>query len=107
MDGIIALVTNTGRVKRICAEDLVMSDRGGRASTAPGLIELGPGERLVGAVVSPGDGALLLVTAGGQYLLMAEEELRPMGLGARGLICLHPASGDEVVSVVRLEGGGA
>lgn len=55
-------------------------------------------------VATRGCGQLVLVTAQGRYSMWCEEDIRPMGLGAKGVIWVALHEGDRVVGGPYLEG---
>jgi DNA gyrase subunit A len=89
--GYLCLVTKQGRIKRIALSDLD-AVRGNDTV----VIGLESGDTLVTAFATPGDGELILVSAQGQAIRFAEEEVRPMGLPAAGVLSMKLAKGDEV-----------
>ncbi|HXV42712.1 MAG TPA: DNA gyrase subunit A, partial [Anaerolineae bacterium] len=90
--GYLCLVTKQGRIKRISLSDLD-AVRGNETT----VIGLEKGDALLTALATPGDGELILVSAQGQAIRFAEEEVRPMGLPAAGVLSMKLAKGDEVV----------
>ncbi len=89
----LLLVTNTGTIKRIAAEDLAGGDRKGGIS----VIKLGDGERLVAAVPWVDDDPYVVVTAKGQAIRFVPADVRPMGRAAAGVRGIKLAAGDEVI----------
>jgi DNA gyrase subunit A len=90
--GYLCLVTKQGRIKRISLSDLD-AVRGNETT----VIGLEKGDALLTALPTPGEGELILVSAQGQAIRFAEEEVRPMGLPAAGVLSMKLAKGDEVV----------
>ncbi len=88
----LCLVSRQGRVKRVALSDL-MAVRG--SDTV--VIGLDQGDTLLTAFATPGESELILVSARGQAIRFAEEEVRPMGLPAAGVLGLKLAAKDEVV----------
>ena len=62
------------------------------------MIGLDDGDELLWADVSPGGGEILLVTAYGQAIRFAEDEVRPMGLPAGGIGGIKLRARDCVVA---------
>jgi DNA gyrase subunit A len=90
--GYLCLVTQQGRVKRVLLSDLE-TVRGSEAV----VIGLEKGDKLLTAFATPGNGDLLLVSAQGQAIRFAEEEVRPMGLPAAGVMGMKLAGNDTLV----------
>ncbi len=88
----LCLVSRQGRIKRVALSDLA-AVRGSEAV----VIGLDRGDTLLTAFATPGKGELILVSAQGQAIRFAEEEVRPMGLPATGVLGLKLATKDEVV----------
>jgi DNA gyrase subunit A len=90
--GYLCLVTQQGRVKRVLLSDLE-TVRGSEAV----VIGLEKGDKLLTAFATPGKADLLLVSAQGQAIRFAEEDVRPMGLPAAGVMGMKLAGGDVLV----------
>jgi DNA gyrase subunit A len=88
----LCLVTRQGRVKRLELAD-VSAVRGSEAV----VMGLEHGDSLLTAFTTPGAGELILVSAQGQAIRFAEEEVRPMGLPATGVLGMKLAARDEVI----------
>jgi DNA gyrase subunit A len=88
----LCLVTEQGKVKRVLLSDLD-AVRGSEAV----VIGLDKGDRLLTAFATPGEGELLLVSAQGQAIRFAEEEVRPMGLPAAGVMGMKLGGNDLLV----------
>lgn len=100
-DGYLCLVTRQGRIKRVALSDLA-AVRGNDTV----VIGLEKGDTLLTAFATPGEGELLLVSAGGQAIRFAEEEVRPMGLPAAGVLGMKLAAKDELVGAGPLKSRG-
>jgi DNA gyrase subunit A len=98
----LLLATVQGKVKRVAVADLM--DQG---STDPQVIGLDDGDELLWAGISPGGGEFLLVTAQGQAIRFAEEDVRAMGLPAGGIGGVKLATKDRVVAAIALVKDGA
>ena len=72
-----------------------------QASADPQVIGLDDGDELLWAGVSPGGGEFLLVTAQGQAIRFAEDDVRSMGLPAGGIGGVKLAAKDRVVAATR------
>jgi DNA gyrase subunit A len=90
--GYLCLVTRQGKVKRVLLSDLD-AVRGSEAV----VMGLDKGDTLLAAFATPGEGELLLVSAQGQAIRFAEEEVRPMGLPAGGVMGMKLGGNDELV----------
>ena len=71
-----------------------------QASADPQVIGLDDGDELLWAGVSPGGGEFLLVTAQGQAIRFAEDDVRSMGLPAGGIGGVKLAAKDRVVAAM-------
>ncbi len=89
------LATVQGKVKRVAVADLI-----DQASADPQVIGLDEGDELLWAGVSPGGGEFLLVTAQGQAIRFAEDDVRSMGLPAGGIGGVKLAAKDRVVAAM-------
>jgi DNA gyrase subunit A len=90
--GYLCLVTRQGKIKRVLLSDLE-AVRGSEAV----VIGLEKGDKLLTAFATPGEGELMLVSAQGQGIRFAEEEVRPMGLPAAGVLGMKLGAKDELV----------
>jgi DNA gyrase subunit A len=89
------LATRQGVVKRVALGDLP-----GVSSEAFSVIGVDEGDALVGAAVTSGEDEVLLVTYAGQVIRFKEEEVRPMGLPAGGVLGIKlGGAGDRVVAL--------
>ena len=82
-------------MKRVAVADLM-----DQASADPQVIGLDDGDELLWAGVSPGGGEFLLVTAQGQAIRFAEDDVRSMGLPAGGIGGVKLAAKDRVVAAM-------
>ena len=73
-----------------------------QASADPQVIGLDDGDELLWAGISPGGGEFLLVTAQGQAIRFAEDDVRSMGLPAGGIGGVKLAAKDRVVAAMAL-----
>ena len=71
-----------------------------QASADPQVIGLDDGDELLWAGISPGGGEFLLVTAQGQAIRFAEDDVRSMGLAAGGIGGVKLAAKDRVVAAM-------
>ncbi len=92
-NGFLVLATAQGKVKRVTLSDL--ADQAGANPTVIGLDE---GDELVWAGLSAGGGEIMLVTAQGQAIRFAEDDVRAMGLPAGGIGGIKLASKDRVIA---------
>ncbi|MFN3763040.1 MAG: DNA topoisomerase (ATP-hydrolyzing) subunit A, partial [Anaerolineae bacterium] len=84
------LATRRGMVKRVAVEDLPPVGAG----TVIGVAE---GDAVVGAAWTTGTDEVVLVTRAGQAIRFQEEEVRPMGLPAAGVMGVKLADGEDRV----------
>jgi len=94
----IVCATANGMVKR-SASSLLPSAHG-QAFTAIGLAE---GDRVVGVQLTQGHEHLMLLTQQGMAICFEQDEVRPMGLPAGGVIGIKLAEGDSVVSLAAID----
>ena len=92
---LLLLATVQGKVKRVAVVDLL-----DQASADPQVIGLDDGDELLWAGISPGGGEFLLVTAQGQAIRFAEDDVRSMGLAAGGIGGVKLAAKDRVVAAM-------
>jgi DNA gyrase subunit A len=88
----VFLVTKKGIAKRMPVSDLEGINRAGKR-----VLGLAPDDGIARVRVTSGSDELLLVTARGQALRVQEEEFRPQGRSARGVIGVRLDEGDQVV----------
>jgi len=86
------LATRGGRVKRIAVEDLLA------ARNTVTVMGLNGDDELAAAVLTPGDGEIILVTRQGKAIRFRESEVRVMGLPAAGVGGIRLDDGDAVVA---------
>jgi DNA gyrase subunit A len=90
--GYLFLVSRGGKVKRI-----TMSDFANVRGNETVVMGLDSDDSLLAVFATPGESEVILVSALGQGIRFAEEEVRPMGLPAGGVYGIKLAKGDEVV----------
>ena len=66
------------------------------------LVKVNDGDRLGWVHISNGDKDILLVTAGGMAIRFSEDDVRPMGLVAAGVMGMKLKVGDEVIGMALL-----
>ncbi|HXL02079.1 MAG TPA: DNA gyrase subunit A [Candidatus Atribacteria bacterium] len=91
-------VTSKGKVKKVDLLEFVSITRRGLKA-----IELEEGDELASVFISGGKDHVLLATAQGYGITFSEENVRPMGRGARGVRGINLRPGDRVVGAVPLE----
>ncbi len=91
VEGFLVLATAKGAIKRINMADLAAA-----AQANPNVIKLDD-DTLAWAGVSSGGGEIMLVTAAGQVIRFAEDDVRPMGLPAGGIAGIKLQGDDRVV----------
>jgi DNA gyrase subunit A len=90
----LTLGTRGGRIKRIAQGDLSAALRG-----AVSVMNVEEGDQLAWVAESNGQSEILLVTRQGKAIRFAEEEVRPMGLPAAGVLAIKFGSDDAVVGM--------
>ncbi len=101
LSGYLCLVSRRGRIKRITLSD-VGDIRGSEAL----VMGVDKGDSLLTAFITPGKGEVILVSARGQGIRFAEEEVRAMGLPAAGVWGIKLAKDDQVVGAGPLKSRG-
>ncbi len=86
------LGTAGGMVKKISVADLP-----GPSSQVYNVMNVAEDDALVDARLTTGADEILLVTSGGRAIRFKEEEVRPMGLGAAGVMGIKPGEHDDRV----------
>ena len=94
-EGFLFLVTRHGTVKRIALADFTQV-----ALNALDVISVNAKDGLACALVTPGDGEVLLVTRTGRSIRFSEEKVRAMGTAARGVAGINLKHGDEVIAAL-------
>ncbi len=93
-DWFVVTTTRQGMVKKSALSELP----GASANTFT-LARVNDGDRLGWVRLSKGQSEILLVTAGGMAIRFNEEDVRPMGLIAAGVMGIKLQEGDEVVGM--------
>jgi len=93
----VVIVTAQGMVKRTSLEEYRQQSRGG---SGVGAINLGDGDKVVGAVITDGKKDLMVVTAKGMSIRFAGEDARAMGRTASGVRGISLKDGDCVAALV-------
>jgi DNA gyrase subunit A len=88
-------VTEQGMVKKSALEDLP-----GPSAQPFAFVRVNQGDRLKSVEVTDGKSDVLLATANGMAIRFSEEEVRPMGLVAAGVMGIKLKKGDAVVGMV-------
>ncbi len=88
----LALATAGGMVKKTSVADLP-----GPSAQAFNVINVAEDDHVVGARLTTGRDELLLVTALGRAIRFKDEEVRPMGLAAAGVMGIKPGDHDDRV----------
>jgi len=94
------MTTLKGVVKKVKTADF--SNARARGIVA---INLDAGDKLVSAMLTRGDGQVVLVTRKGYALRFAADLVRPMGRASRGVTGIRLAAGDELAGVATVEKG--
>ncbi|NOX62701.1 MAG: DNA gyrase subunit A [Chloroflexi bacterium] len=88
----IFLYTREGRCKRISLAELWSA-----AHTAPLVMNIEPGDALVGAFVCDSDDDIILFSQLGQSIRFAQDDVRVMGLAAAGVMAMKLSDGDQII----------
>ena len=92
--GHLFVTTRLGRVKRVTLADLLA------ARTAEIMVmKVDEGDALGWAVRTAGGEEVVLIASNGQAIRFSEEEVRPMGLSAGGVLGIKMAERDQVVGM--------
>ena len=94
-EGFLFLVTRQGAVKRIALTDFTQV-----ALNAQDVISVNGKDGLACALVTPGNGEVVLVTRTGRSIRFPEEKVRTMGTAARGVAGINLKRGDEVIAAL-------
>ncbi len=92
--GYLFLTSRRGRVKRVTVDDLVAART---AETT--VMKLDEGDELGWAVRTVGKEDVILVVSNGQAIRFSEEDVRPMGLPASGVLGVKMGEDDRVVGM--------
>ncbi len=94
LSGYLFLASHRGRVKRVALADLVA------ARTAEiTIMKLEEGDKLGWAALTAGNQEVVIIVSNGQAIRFSEEEVRPMGLPAGGVLGVKMAGEDQVVGM--------
>lgn len=99
--GFVITVSQQGLVKKSAISELP-----GPSPQPFTLARINAGDSLLSVNISDGQSELLLLTARGMAIRFSEEEVRPMGLVAAGVMGIKLAAGDEVVAALTLPSPG-
>ena len=94
VEGYLFLATRLGKVKRVAMADFLAAR--GAEFVVMGVDE---GDELGWVAVTKGEEEVILVTQKGQAIRFSEEDVRPMGLPASGVMGVKLAKGDQVVAM--------
>jgi DNA gyrase subunit A len=90
----LTLVSQGGRIKRVTLEDLAAASRG-----VVTVMKVEEGDRLAWVEETQGQDDILLLTRQGKAIRFSEEEVRPMGLSAAGVLAIKLSKDDAVVGM--------
>jgi len=96
--GFVVLATSNGMVKR--TEVSVLP---GATGTVFPIVGVAEGDSVVSVAVTRGDEDIALFTQQGMAIRFKQDEVRPMGLPATGVVGIKLADGDIVVSMAALD----
>lgn len=94
----LMMVTRNGIIKRTLLSEFEYQRKGGKIA-----ITLDEGDELLFVLHTYGDSQLLMATATGAAVRFAEEQVRPMGRSARGVIGIALRGDDCVVGAVMVD----
>ena len=97
----VTMVTRLGRVKRVRVDEFADVRPSGIIAT-----NLEPGDELAWAKATHGKQEFIIVSAGGRALRFPEDQVRPMGRTAAGVMGIRLLEGDRVASFEVVEPGG-
>jgi DNA gyrase subunit A len=90
----LTLVTRGGRIKRVTREDFSAASRG-----TVSAMKVEEGDQLAWVAETNGQDEVLLVTRLGKAIRFSEEQVRPMGLSAAGVLAIKLGEDDTVVGM--------
>jgi len=93
----VLTVTQEGMIKKTAVEDLP-----GPAATTFTLVRVNEGDSLGWIQLSDGKSDLLLAAAGGMAIRFSEQDVRPMGLVAAGVMSMKFDRGDRIIGATLL-----
>jgi DNA gyrase subunit A len=93
--GYLVLATRGGKIKRITWADLMNAAAKGEV-TAMGVDR---GDELRWARLTQGGQEIILITQNGQAIRFSEEDVRPMGLAAAGVMAIKLAESDQIAAM--------
>ncbi len=96
--GFVVLATSAGMVKRTEVGALP-----GATGTVFPIIGVNEGDSVVSVAVTRGDEDIALFTQQGMAIRFKQDEVRPMGLPATGVVGIKLAEGDIVISMAALD----
>ncbi len=100
-DGYVVSITRQGMIKKSGLGDLP-----GPSANTFTLAKVNEGDRLGWVQISNGQNEFLLVSTSGMAIRFSEEEVRPMGLAAAGVMGMKLAAGDELAGAWMLPHAG-
>ena len=94
----VTMVTKAGIIKKTA-----LSEFSNVRNTGIIAISTDEGDELIGAKITNGTNDVFLVSKSGMSIRFSEEDVRPMGRTARGVIGMALDEGDQIVSMETLE----
>jgi len=94
-EGYLVLATRRGKIKRLSLADLTEAAAKGEVTA----MNVDRGDELAWARLTQGGQDIIMVTRNGQAIRFSEEDVRPMGLTATGVMAIKLAEGDQVVAM--------
>jgi DNA gyrase subunit A len=96
----IFMATSHGTVKKTSLADFSRPRANGIIA-----VELTEGDKLVGAALTDGKQEVMLFSTSGKAVCFNEQDVRPMGRGARGVRGITLAAGHQVIALIIVEPG--
>ena len=100
-DGYVITTSVGGLVKKSAWADLP-----GPSANPFTLVKINEGDQVGWACLTDGKSDLFLVSSRGMMIRFSEEEVRPMGLAAAGVMGIKLQEGDQIAGMVALPAGG-
>jgi len=91
----IFMVTTSGVVKKTYLTEFAKPRAGGKI-----VLGLKPGDSLVGVEITDGSKDIMLFADNGKAVRFTEENVRPMGRAARGVIGMRMEADDKIISMI-------
>ncbi|MCB1745897.1 MAG: DNA gyrase subunit A [Gammaproteobacteria bacterium] len=97
----VVMATASGTIKKTSLDNFSRPRAAGIIA-----VDLVEGDHLIGVALTQGAADIMLVSTGGKAIRFPEQSVRPMGRTARGVRGIRLGSGQEVISLICIEGEG-